>query len=452
MNHWANESIFYHIYPLGLCGAPQNNDFRSTPVPRLNIITKWIEHMCSLGVNALYLGPLFESTRHGYDTADYYNVDRRLGDNRLLADLVSELHRNGIRVILDGVFHHVGRDFWAFRTLLSRGQSSDYCDWFDGIDFNSPGACGTPFSYNCWNGHYSLVKLNHQSPSLREHLLKAVGKWITEFDIDGLRLDVADLLDLDFQKALSRHCKNLKSDFWLMGEVVHGDYRKWVNPDTIDSVTNYECYKGLFSSHNDGNYFEIAWSLDRQFGPSGLYRDLPLYAFADNHDVNRIASTLKDVHHLYPLHCILFTMPGVPSVYYGSEWGIHGRKENGGDNSLRPFLNIENSPGASANPDLKKAIAKLAGIRKSSPALKYGRYQQLHVSSHQLAFLRESENERVIVAVNSAAEKISLDLKIPGASGNVCSDLLNDGEQITSANGNLKTEIYPFWARVLRIA
>jgi glycosidase len=451
MKHWSYESIFYHIYPLGLCGAPQNNDFRSAPVPRLNVIRKWIDHMRSLGVNALYLGPLFESARHGYDTADYLTVDRRLGDNRLLAELVSELHRNGIRVILDGVFHHVGRDFWAFRTLLSRGQSSEYCEWFDGIDFDRPGACGTPFSYNCWNGHYSLVKLNHQSSSLRDYLLKAVERWIAEFDIDGLRLDVADLLDLDFQKALARHCKNLKSDFWLMGEVIHGDYRKWVNSETIDSVTNYENYKGLFSSHNDGNYFEIAYSLDRQFGPSGLYRDLPLYSFVDNHDVNRIASTLKDSSHLYPLHCILFTMPGVPSIYYGSEWGISGRKENGDDNALRPFLNIDESPGTSANPDLKKAITKLAGIRKSSLALKYGGYKQLHVSGLQLAFLRESEGEKVVVAVNSADEKISLDLKVPGATGAAYSDLLNEGEQIFSADGILKVDIHPCWARILQM-
>lgn len=451
MNHWSYESIFYHIYPLGLCGAPAYNDFHSRPVPRLKSIYRWIDHMCRMGINALYLGPLFESGSHGYDTADYYTVDRRLGDNRLLTELVSELHRNGIKVILDGVFHHTGRDFQAFRDILAQRQGSVFCDWFDGLDFNSPGPSGTPFSYKCWNGHQSLVKLNHRSPSLRTHLLKAVETWIREFDIDGLRLDVADQLDLEFQKALARHCRNLKTDFWLMGEVIHGDYRKWVNGETLDSVTNYESYKGLFSSHNDGNYFEIAYSMNRQFGKSGIYRNLPLYSFVDNHDVNRIASSLKDLRHLYPLHCILFTMPGVPSIYYGSEWGIYGKKENGSDKILRPCLNIDDFPASAGSPDLQKTITKLAEIRKSSPALKYGDYQELHVSSHQMAFQRESDGDKIVVAVNAAGEKASLELKLPDNGEAVWSDILNEGEKLHSSNGHLKMEMHPCWARILRL-
>ncbi|MCU7500706.1 MAG: alpha-amylase, partial [Ignavibacteria bacterium] len=318
--HWSFDSVFYHIYPLGFCGTPKNNDFFSQPVSRLDKIYGWIGHMKSLGVNALYLGPLFESTSHGYDTADYFHVDRRLGTDEQLKNLIAALHQNGIRVILDGVFNHVGRSFWAFRDLRMNMQSSPYSSWFHGLDFSQRSPLGDPFSYEGWNGHYNLVKLNLKNHDTREHLFDAVRMWIDYFEIDGLRLDAADCIDMKFLQDLALVTKHKKKDFWLMGEIIHGDYRRWVNSQTLDSVTNYECYKGLYSSLNDKNYFEIAYSLNRQFGTGGMYRNMPLYAFADNHDVNRIASIIKDPVHIYPLYCLLFTMPGVPSVYYGSEW------------------------------------------------------------------------------------------------------------------------------------
>ena len=326
MGHWACDSVFYHIYPLGFCGAPLKNDFCSPVTPRLEKLTDWLGHLRDLGINALYLGPLFESSTHGYDTADYYRVDRRLGSNQLLTHLSALLHQKGIRLVLDGVFHHVGRDFWAFRDVLERCEQSAYAEWFQGLDFQKRSPFDDPFAYEGWRGHYNLVKLNLHNPSVKSHLFHAVDGWIREFNLDGLRLDVADCLDMDFQKELATFCKSRRPDFWLMGEVIHGDYRKWVNPETLDSVTNYVAYKGLYSSHLDKNYFEIAYTLKRQFGEDGLYRDLPLYVFADNHDVNRVASRLKNPAHLYPLYCLLFTMPGVPSIYYGSEWGIEGER------------------------------------------------------------------------------------------------------------------------------
>ena len=289
MPDWSWDAFFYHVYPLGFCGAPERNDFSSPPSPRLERLGGWLDHLSKLGVNALYLGPLFESTSHGYDTADYRRVDRRLGDNATLSALSAELHRRGIRLVLDGVFHHVGRDFWAFRDLQAQGQASPYRDWFCGVDFRARSPLGDPFLYDNWEGHAELVKLNAGNPEVRAHLLEAVEGWIREFDLDGLRLDVAYLLDEGFLRELAERCRALNPDFWLLGEVIHGDYRRWLAPGLLDSVTNYECYKGLYSSHNDRNYFEIAYSLNRQFGERGLYRDLPLYNFADNHDVDRVA-------------------------------------------------------------------------------------------------------------------------------------------------------------------
>ena len=260
MSGWARDAVFYHIYPLGFCGAPEYNDF-SAPVPRLDKLYDWIGHLKDLGVTALYLGPVFQSTKHGYDTADYFQIDGRLGDNEGFAKLCGALHEAGIKVVLDGVFNHVGRDFWAFQDVQKNGQGSPYCGWFHDLNFGGPSPLGDPFWYTAWQGHYELVKLNLRNPDVVAHLLEAVGMWMDTFHIDGLRLDAADCVDFDFFRALKAFVRGKDPDFWLMGEIIHGDYARWANPELLDSVTNYECWKGLWSAHNTKNYFEIAHSL-----------------------------------------------------------------------------------------------------------------------------------------------------------------------------------------------
>lgn len=453
MEHWSRKAVFYHIYPLGLCGAPERNDFSSLPEPRLNQLYGWLDHLQELGVNALYLGPLFESSRHGYDTADYYSVDRRLGDKQTLTRLVAELHRRGMHVILDGVFNHVGRDFWAFRDVLQNGQNSAFCDWFEDINFSQRSPYNDPFSYAAWSGNYDLVKLNLSNPAVRAHLLQAVAMWLTDFLIDGLRLDVADCLDLGFQQELAAHCKALRLDFWLLGEVIHGDYRRWVNPQTLDSVTNYECYKGLYSSHVDHNLFEIAYSLQRQFGAEGIYRDLPLYAFADNHDVDRVASKLSSPAQLYSLYCLLFCMPGVPSIYYGSEWGLTGLRSPSSDTALRPALNLQEAVMNAPQPELPAAIARLAQVRRTSLALQYGSYQQLQVSSEQMAFARQCPEQTVVVLINIGDQSARVEVPLPDPSGSQLVDLLNLGEvfEIQAGQSALNIDIPAHWGRILQI-
>ncbi|WPP49225.1 alpha-amylase family glycosyl hydrolase [Catalinimonas niigatensis] len=449
--HWSNEAIFYHIYPLGFCGAPEKNDFTTPPLARLDKIYSWIEHLKQLGINALYLGPLFESGEHGYDTADYFTVDRRLGTNETLAKLVKVLHENGIRVILDGVFHHVGRDFWAFRDVLKHGENSRYRDWFTGLTFEGSSPYGDPFQYEAWHGHYSLVKLNLHNQEVREHIFQAVQDWISKFEIDGLRLDVAEDIDISFLKALASFCHEINPDFWLMGEVIHGDYRQWANAETLDSTTNYECYKGLYSSHVDANYFEIAHSLKRLFDDPGIYKHLSLYNFADNHDVDRVASTLNDSRHLYPLYTLLFTIPGIPSIYYGSEWGWKGKKADGDDSILRPDIDLRRAPQESPHPDLAKTIASLAKIRKSSSALQYGNYQQLFVAHEQFAFVRQSNDEYVVVLVNASGEETSVDLKIPTQKGRTLVDLLNPEESFAIHPQTTKVTVHPHWGRIMKV-
>jgi glycosidase len=448
---WAKEAVFYHIYPLGFCGAPARNDFQSGPTPRLEKIGAWIPHLESLGVNAVYLGPLFESSAHGYDTADYYHVDRRLGDDAALGRVCAGLHQAGMRVILDGVFNHVGRDFWAFRDVRQNGSASAYRGWFRGLEFGHRSPYGDPFTYQGWNGHYDLVKLEVANPDVRAHLFEAVRTWVRDFGIDGLRLDAADCLDPDFMRALRTLTRSLDPGFWLMGEVVHGDYRRWANPKTLDSVTNYEGYKGLYSSLADRNCFEIAYALNRQFGPGGLYRGLPLYNFADNHDVDRVASRLKDPAQLYPLYCLLFGMPGVPSIYYGSEWGLAGQRRPGDDSPLRPCLDLPAAALAAPEPELPRAIARLAAVRKSSPALQRGDYAQLYVSAEQLVFLRRLEGESVVMAVNAAAGPVRLEVSLPVRAGRAV-DLLNPGDSFPVRDGRLVIDpLPPRWARILRL-
>jgi glycosidase len=378
-------------------------------------------------------------------------VDRRLGTDETLAKLSAVLHTSGMRLVLDAVFNHVGRDFWAFRDVQSRGPDSPYREWFHNLRFDGRSPYGDPFTYEPWAGHYDLVKLNLGNPAVREHLFNAVASWMDVFAIDGLRLDAADVIDPDFLKALAAFCKGRRSDFWLMGEIVQGDYRRLVNPQMLDSATNYECYKGLYSSLEAANYFEIAYALNRQFGEAGLYRDIPLYNFADNHDVNRVASNLKIAAHLYPLYCLLFTMPGVPSIYYGSEWGLEGRRTPHSDRALRPQLDLPEMAQRAPQPRLAGDIARLARLRGSLPVLRYGGYRQLFVSAQQFAFARFSGEEYVAVLLNAAEAPVGFEVPVPGHfSGAV--DLLNGGERFPVQEGRLKVEGVPAcWGRVLKL-
>ncbi|MBU1107108.1 MAG: alpha-glucosidase C-terminal domain-containing protein [Candidatus Riflebacteria bacterium] len=450
MNNWISEAVFYHIYPLGAFGAPRNNDFFAAPMQRLEATDEMLEHLGRLGVNAVYLGPVFESGTHGYDTANFYEVDRRLGSNETLAWVVRRFHEQGIRVVLDGVFNHVGRNFWAFRDVIDKGENSQFVDWFAGLDFTRRSQNGDNFSYEGWNGNYDLVKLNLANEDVLQHLFAAVEMWIREFNIDGLRLDVADCLPFEFMQKLSSLCKSLRSDFWLMGEVVHGDYRKWVAPGILDSVTNYECYKGLYSSHVNKNYFEIAYSLNRQFGNDGIYKDFQLYNFVDNHDVTRIIDTLSQSRYLYPVHCLLFTMPGVPSIYYGSEWGIGGKKAGADDWPLRPCIDWRVQSVNRANKDLAGVIARLSALRSASDALKNGRYQQLYVNHEQFAFMRQTAEERMIVMVNASENAATVSVDVSFAADGECFDVLNS-ETLRVSNRTLKCELSPGWARIIRL-
>ncbi len=391
---WLQNAVLYQIYPLGFCGAPLEN--HGETASRLSKIEDWIDHICSLGVTAVLLNPLFESDAHGYDTRDYFKVDSRLGTNEDLRQLTARLHERGLKVVFDGVFNHVGRGFWAFRDVQEKTWDSPYKDWFQiSFDGNSPYNDG--FWYEGWEGHYELVKLNLWNGDVKAHLFEAIRSWVNDYQIDGLRLDVAYSLLPEFLSELRRFTSSLKDDFVLIGETLHGDYNRFMNDNACHSVTNYECYKGLYSSFNCMNMHEIGYSLHRQFGPDSwcLYTGKTLLSFVDNHDVSRVASILEDARQLPALYGLLFGMPGTPCLYYGSEWGAKAAKAEG-DPALRPCFE---APEQNALTEVIRAAAK---ARRESPALCRGSYKQLLVQPGQLVFERQCDGECVIVAVNAA--------------------------------------------------
>ncbi len=399
---WFEPSFAYQIYPLGLCGAPYDNDGVVVHRLRKLIDGGWIEHIQKLGATCLILNPVFGSLTHGYDTSDYTTVDCRLGDNKDLVDVVEACHEAGIRVLLDGVFNHVGRGFWAFKDVQEKRWDSPYAGWFE-IDWNGNTEWDDGFSYSTWQGVPYLVKLNHSSFELNDYLADVIRDWERQFNIDGLRLDVAYCLDRGFLGYLRTIADELSEKrgekFLLLGETMFGDYNQWMGDGLCDTVTNYECYKGLWSSMNSSNMHEVAYALERQSGshPWDLYTGKHLLDFVDNHDVPRIATQLDDKNQLKPLYGLLFGMAGVPCVYYGSEWGIEGEQKFG-DHELRPALD------APEWSDLTDWIRDLAAARSRSKAIVWGSYEQLQVAPQQLVFRRVFEDERVIVAVNASAD------------------------------------------------
>lgn len=394
---WAYESVFYQICPIGFCGAPRVNDAKT--VNRIQKVSVWTDHLVKLGVNAVYFSPVFESDSHGYDTRDFRKIDCRLGTNADFAAVCGDLHKNGVRVVLDGVFNHVGRGFWAFRDVQEKKWDSPYKDWFH-ISFDGNSNYNDGFWYEGWEGHYELVKLNLKNPAVVQHIFDCIRQWVEEFDIDGLRLDVAYLLDRDFLRALRRFTDSLKPEFVLIGEVLHGDYNQIVSEEMLHSCTNYECYKGLYSSLNSMNLFEITHSLMRQFGPEQwtLYKGKHLMSFVDNHDVTRAASILTDPKHLPLLYGMLFGMPGIPCLYYGSEWGAEGHKTPGSDDVLRPCFEQPLWTG------LTDTIAAMAKAHRESPALCYGDFRHVVLTNKQAIWERKAPGERVLVAINADSE------------------------------------------------
>lgn len=447
MGRWFEEAVFYHMYPIGMTGAPRRNE-QEEVTHRFGELEKWLTHIAEIGVTAIYIGPLFESSTHGYDTKDYKLVDRRLGDNDDFKHFVEEAHALGIKVVVDGVFNHTGREFFAFKDIQKNRERSPYCCWYKGINFGWNNPYNDGFGYEAWRNCFELVNLNLWEPQVRKYLLDVIGFWIDEFDIDGIRLDCADCLEFSFMEEMRRFTNEKKQDFWLMGEVIHGDYSRYIKPEMLDSVTNYELHKGLYSGHNDHNYFEIAHTIRREFDENGgIYRGMKLYSFVDNHDVDRIASKLNVPGHIYPVYTLLFTLPGIPSIYYGSEWGIKGRKEGSNDDLLRPAVDLEEALEKDADKKLLEWVSFLGKVHKEQPALANGRYRELLLTNRQYAFARILDDSGVVVAVNNDDKEAELRIRepIPGKSYKN----LIDGKVYEAKDGAVTVKLLPNESQIL---
>lgn len=426
---WWQEGTFYQIFPLGFCGCAHENpnppahagytqaDLAADlggvhPDAPIRKVIDWASYIQQLGVNAVLFNPLFESDIHGYDTRDMLRIDSRLGSAGDLAAVCEALHERGMRVLLDAVFNHVGRGFWAFQDVLEKRQDSAYCGWFH-ISFDGDTPYNDGFWYEPWEGYYELVKLNLRNPEVVEYLLSCVRTWVECFGIDGLRLDVAYLLDRDFLRTLRSFTNELKPEFVLVGEILQGDYNQIMSDEMLQSCTNYECYKGLYSALNSQNMFEIAHSLQRQFGsdPWCLYRGKHMLSFADNHDVARITSVLTDPNCVRPAYGVTFGMPGFPCIYYGSEWGTTGEKSKTDDWGLRPSFE---APQPNELTDYIKTLIAIRGgeapnasselAAKARWALCYGSYRNVVIQNKQLLFERADNDNIVYVAVNAVNE------------------------------------------------
>lgn len=422
LNKGILSAFIYHIYPYGLCGCFKNDGTKMKLDDGTDALTKMIsmfKDLKDLGVTAIYIGPVFASTFHGYDIFDYFCIDKRLGNNASMKNFCKTAHEYGFKIIFDAVFNHTGRDFFAFKDLQQNGWKSKYIDWYENLTFDRCSSRGDNFDYAVWQGCDDLAKLNVENTEVRNYLFSALKFWIKEFDIDGIRCDAAHLLPFSFLQNLRAFSNSLKNDFWLIGEVVHGNYKNWINKNRLDSVTNYQICEQFYKSFNENDFEILANELNREFASFGIYENLPLYNFLDNHDINRIASNLRDNDFLFALYAILFTIPGIPAVYYGSELGIKGIRTDVNDLDLRPVL----PPFSSAIPNwatpevnskkLYNTIKLLANIRHNSNALKFGNFQSVIIEKNFYCYKRQYEGETFFVAINSGekTKKISLEDK-----------------------------------------
>ena len=431
---WYDKAVFYHIYPLGLCGCAHENT--GVPEEHFDKLNEWAAHAGNIGCTAIYIGPLFESVGHGYETTDYKMVDRRLGTNEDFKKFVENCHNNGIKVVVDGVFNHTGREFFAFKDLKENRENSGYKDWYCNVNFGGNNEYNDGFSYENWGGYNLLAKLNVWNPEVKNYLFDVVRFWISEFDIDGIRLDAADVLDMGFMSELRQVTMQAKDDFWLMGEVIHGDYSRWANSDRLNSVTNYELHKGLYSGHNDHNYFEIAHTINRL---NQLAQGIKLYTFTDNHDVARIHSKLNNKEHIYDVTMLLYTVPGIPSIYYGSEFAIDGNKENGSDWNLRPCLELDDFD---EDTELLNLIRRLGILKKEYRELTEGAYEQMMLTNRQFAFARKCQDSAVITALNNDEQPAFFELPLMYSNASV--QILagpEEGAQVKVQDGKIKIQL-----------
>jgi cyclomaltodextrinase len=433
---WLSGRVWYHLHSLRAAGAPDDNPDVTGGAPTgrgLRRLQGWLDHVACLGCGGILLTPIFVSMTHGYDPVDYFRIDQRLGDEDDLAAFIEACHDRNLKVLLDGVFHHVGRDFPPFRDVLAHRAASPCAGWFR-LDFSHDGGDG--FTYRGFEGHRELVALNHHSTEVFDWAVSVADHWL-DFGVDGWRLDAAYAILPTFLAEFSARVLDKHPDAFLFGEIIHGDYIRFVEQTGLHSVTQYELQKAIWSSLNDANFFELAWALRRH---ETFARAFTPFTFVGNHDVTRLLTHLRNPSHLGHALAVLFSVPGSPCVYYGDEFAFRGAKGHGtrGDDAIRPRL--PDSPFAQ-NTEQAAAFElhrQLIAIRAERPWLTTGHIQVVELTKEQIRYTVASGDGELLIVLNAAASgSTSIDLeswqRIAGA------DLSNDG--------TLPAGSWSIWAR-----
>jgi cyclomaltodextrinase len=387
---WVQHAIWWQVYPLGFVGA-----FPADPAPtadehRLGRVTEWLDHAVELGTSGIALGPLFASATHGYDTTDHFRIDPRLGDDADFDRLVAEARSRGLRVLLDGVFNHVGIGFSHYREARDGGPDHPSSQWFR--------LRGKQSRFETFEGHDGLITLNHDNPDVVDYVVDVMSHWLRR-GADGWRLDAAYAVPERFWAQVLPRVRESFPDAWFVGEVIHGDYAAIVAAATFDSVTQYELWKATWSSLNDGNFHELDHALRRH--DEFLDAFVPM-TFVGNHDVTRVASQLDDPRHVEHALVLLLTTGGVPSVYAGDEWAYRGVKEErfGGDDVVRPEFAARPAEGESLGQDVFRLHQHLIGLRRRNPWLYEARTSALHLTNRHYVYRTQAGEHALVVALN----------------------------------------------------
>ena len=369
---WVDHLIGWHVYPLGFVGAPARLESQEVS-HRLAHLGAWLDHAVALGCSSLALGPVFSSASHGYDTLDYFTIDPRLGDDDDFDHLLQAAHARGLSVLLDGVFNHVSRRNRIVQDAQSAGPDSDagrMVRWCEG-------------RLDVFEGHSDLVALNHDNPAVREHVTRIMNYWCGR-GVDGWRLDAAYSVNPEFWAAVLPPVREKHPDVWIFGEVIHGDYAGIVRASGMDSVTQYELWKGIWSSIESRNFFELDHALGRHNEFSDVFTPV---TFVGNHDVTRIASRVGQDGAVLAT-AILATIGGIPLIYYGDELASRGVKEErfGGDDDIRPVFPASPADLSNLGADTLRAHQSLLGLRRRHPWLVDARTESLDLTNERYVY------------------------------------------------------------------
>jgi len=447
---WATDAVVYHIYPLGLLGAPRRNPGHGMPQPRLLELRRWYDHIQSLGVDTILLGPIFESETHGYDTVDLKRVDRRLGDIDTLRTVIDELHARGMCVLLDGVFNHTGRRFFAFEELRALGKRSPYRDWYR-VDLTRDNKHGDGFSYKGWHGSSGLPELNLEHEPVRQHLFEVARYWLEDIGVDGWRLDAASDVAPAFWQRFRAACKTARPDCFLLGELVFGEYGKYLGPDGLDGATHYPLYDAMHRAFEANRFAPLARLLrqHQQKRHGGV-----LLSFLGNHDVTRLRSRLSEPADFYPAMVLLMSLPFTPCLYYGDECGMTGEKARG-DHALRRPMPNPDEPWPDDSRDRYAAIARLVRLRRDHPVLRHGDITYVKAQHNLLAVALRSATATALIVINVSHDEQTWSLSLPNELAATADRFVDALDlhlppPIVRGDGAVTLDaLYPKWGRVL---